>query len=97
MGFQHESHDACGNHQPPVPGWANRADKEVNFHHFAAFIPFIYMVVSINGGTGYPQIIHILVGFCSTNHPLLGTPILGNPHIVLVGDGTPARGIQERA
>jgi hypothetical protein len=39
-----------------------------------------YMEVSWNRG---PQIIPILVGFSIINHPFLGTPMYGNPHIWL--------------
>ena len=30
---------------------------------------------------GYPQSSSILIGFSLINHPYLGTPILGNPHL----------------
>ena len=31
---------------------------------------------------GYPQIIHISMGFSLINHPFGGTPIYGNPHLL---------------
>ena len=40
------------------------------------------MVVSKNRG-GYPQIIHLFIGFSITNNPFWGTPILGITHILM--------------
>ena len=46
----------------------------------AIFLMFIvlYFDVSENGGTPKPS---NLIGISIINHPFLGTPIFGNPHI----------------
>ena len=41
--------------------------------------PVNYMDVSLNGGTPKSS---ILIGFSIINHPIWGTTILGNPHII---------------